>query len=67
MVVLLFLVIVAVVVGIAMLLGGLTIGIAAAWFLHLPFKDGWHAAWDNPWKLLFFTLFILPLLSRGRD
>lgn len=24
------------------------IGAACAWFLHMPFVDGWHAAWDRP-------------------
>jgi hypothetical protein len=48
---------------IACVLGAVLIGTTNAWFLDAPFIDGWHAAWETPWKLLVFTIFIAPFLT----
>ena len=55
--------IIAVVLGLFMLLGALTVATANAWFLHGNFVDGWVAAWDKPWVLLGFGVLFFGVLA----
>ena len=41
----------------------LLIAVLGAMFLNTSFHEGWHLAWSEPWKLLVFGLFTLPLLA----
>jgi hypothetical protein len=52
---------VAVAVGLSMVGGALVVGASAAIFLHLPFADGWHAAWHRPGMLVLFVVLLIPL------
>ena len=63
MTVLVALILIALGIGLVMVLGGLTVGTANAWFLSGNFVDGWDAAWDKPWVLLGFSILFFGILA----
>ena len=66
MVILLFLAVLVLVIAVLLVMSAVTVGLAASWFLHIPFGTGWEAAWDRPGLLVAFALIVGALLGGSR-